>query len=446
LRLRIWLVCVLLLSAGCGSHSFYQLMPTPNLYLNGHADPFDSVPPVLQSGSAEILYVTDRTPKADSNRGKEYGYGRDRSLAFGTINVHFGKDLSWDELVAASREKNRKKVYDITCTNITELGRFPATPEPFIDENGVITTTTKAVEAREKVNELFRAQVATMMARSSNKDVYLFIHGYACEFEWGSYVIAQLWHFMGRGGLPIAYSWPAGSPGILRGYQYDRESGEFTVFHLKQFLKLLASCPQVHRIHIIAHSRGTDVATTAIRELKLEIGDANQTQATMKFGRLVLAAADLDADVMTQRIGAERLEHAVERTTIYVSKNDRALGVSDWLFNSRQRLGMLQPKDLSSEQLALLHKSGYLEAIDARVTVPSIFSHSYFIANPAVSSDLILLVRDGLVAGAAYGRPLIRDPSGFWIIDDNYPAFSKATTTSTTRPITARSELQTSAR
>src|SRR4029450_2336453 len=120
--------------------------------------------------------------------------------------------------------------------------------------------------------ETFRAAMAQLLARSDRKDVYLFVHGYDCEFEWGSYVMAQLWHFMGRGGVPVSYSWPAGSPHMLRGYQYDRESGEFTAYHLKQFLKLLGSCPGVGKVHIIAHSRGTDVATTALRELKLEMG------------------------------------------------------------------------------------------------------------------------------------------------------------------------------
>ena len=71
-------------------------------------------------------------------------------------------------------------------------------------------------------------------------------------------VIAELWHFLGRQGVPILYTWPAGFGG-LRGYTRDRESGGFTIFHLKQFLRLLASTPELEELNIIAHSRGTDV-------------------------------------------------------------------------------------------------------------------------------------------------------------------------------------------
>ena len=44
------------------------------------------------------------------------------------------------------------------------------------------------------------------------------------SFEDAIFRIAELWHFLGREGVPIAYTWPAGHPGLLRGYNYDRES------------------------------------------------------------------------------------------------------------------------------------------------------------------------------------------------------------------------------
>ena len=78
--------------------------------------------------------------------------------------------------------------------------------------------------------------------------------------------MAELWHFLGREGLPIIYTWPAGYPGIF-GYTYDRESSEFTVFHLKQAIRWLAKLPEVENIHLLAHSRGTDVTVSAVREL-----------------------------------------------------------------------------------------------------------------------------------------------------------------------------------
>ena len=57
-----------------------------------------------------------------------------------------------------------------------------------------------------------------------------------------------------------------------------------------------------------------------------------------------------------------------------------------------------------------------MQIIDARISNPGAFGHSYFHANPAVSSDLVLLIRDGLLPGPE--RPLRADPKGFWYIDD----------------------------
>jgi esterase/lipase superfamily enzyme len=66
------------------------------------------------------------------------------------------------------------------------------------------------------------------------------------------------------------YSWPAGQAGLLRGYSGDRESGEFTVFHLKEFIRTIAAIDEVEKINFSAHSRGTDVILTALRELIIE--------------------------------------------------------------------------------------------------------------------------------------------------------------------------------
>ena len=45
--------------------------------------------------------------------------------------------------------------------------------------------------------------------------------------------MAEFWHFLGRLGVPLKYTWPAGRPG-LNGYSYDRESSEFTVNHRRR--------------------------------------------------------------------------------------------------------------------------------------------------------------------------------------------------------------------
>ena len=53
-------------------------------------------------------------------------------------------------------------------------------------------------------------------------------------------------HFLGSAeGVAIAYTCASrAAKRLLRGYNYDYNSSEFTVYHLKQMLRMIASCPQ----------------------------------------------------------------------------------------------------------------------------------------------------------------------------------------------------------
>jgi esterase/lipase superfamily enzyme len=269
--------------------------------------------------------------------------------------------------------------------------------------------------------EQLRKVLAEQLSHSDKKDVYLFVHGFNNSFDDAIFRLAQMWHMAGRGGVPIAYNWPAGRGGIL-GYAYDRESGEFTVFHLKKFLQAVAAVPEVQRIHLIAHSRGTDVAVTALRELHIEYRSKGlSTQQELKLENLVLAAPDLDADIFEQRFGLEDVHMAANRTTVYLSNTDLALSFSRWLFGGGRRVGNLTAKEITPEARKNLMALGRFDVIQCNVTGYST-THDYAFAHPAVVSDIFLLLRDGKAPGAANGRPLAMPAEGVWEITNDYPA------------------------
>lgn len=209
----------------------------------------------------------------------------------------------------------------------------------------------------------------------------------------------------------------------MQGYTYDRESGEFTIHHLKLFLLTLASSPELEKIHIISHSRGTDIATSAINELFNELRAAHQSPRNeLKIGNLILAAPDIDMEVAIQRFTTKRLSMDIDRVTLYVSDKDRAIGLSDWLFSSGRRLGQIRLEDIPPYLKKSLKYMDRTHIIDAKVKT-NFTGHNYFHASPAVSSDLILMLRDNRDPGQANGRPLIKvDPEvNFWQISDGYP-------------------------
>jgi len=399
-------------------------MPTPNLYVqSGHAS-LAKVVPEFQSNTVDILYVTDRKPEKQTKGQPHYGSGRSDSVAYGSCIVEIGNEVSWETLVENSQRRRRSTSLPMSIRKITEYGRFAELPLPLIEaENQLIEDpAVKAKQeqlAREAVLELQRR-----LALTPRKEVFLFIHGNFSTFEDPVFVMAGLWHFLGREGVPIVYTWPSGSKGgLLNRYTYDRESGEFTVFHLKQFLRVLASCPELEKIHIVSHSQGTNVITNALRELFIEARAAGQDpRRQFKIGNLVLAAPDIDFGVAVQRIANERFYTGVDRVTLYVSKDDRALESADWLFRSH-RLGEVRLEDVSENLKRNAAKVRRTHVIDAKVKA-EFFGHSYFYTSPAVSSDLILLLRDNRDPGSANGRPLIQLGNNFWQINDDYPDFS----------------------
>ena len=430
LALSVCLAVVLLAAAGCSSRT---LMPTPNLYLGRKDNPFADVPPQLRNNKADVLFVTDRKPTGTKHGPVQYGHERSTAMAFGSCIVEIGRDVEWPVLVDSSRTRKRSVPLPLKVIQTTEGATFPATPLAVISTPDGIKLDHEEVKLENQAAARLQAEVRKRLELAKNKEAFVYLHGFNNTFEDGVFVTAELWHFMGRSSVPIAYSWPAKKR--LMSYGYDRESSEFTVFHFKQFLRVIAGCPELKKIHILAHSRGTDVVVSAFRELviaaKAHPGKADATGGLPsqkargvlgKVGNVVLAAADIDTEVASQRFSAEMAFMGAERFTIYLSREDKAINFAVWLFESIGRLGVLSLQIISPSERETLEIIDRIDYIDARVDT-GFLGHGYFHSSPAVSSDLILLLRDNIKPGAEYGRPLTPDKRSnrYWSIGKGYP-------------------------
>jgi esterase/lipase superfamily enzyme len=423
-HIRVSFLVLIAVLCGCGGADT-QFMVTPRIYTHPEWNPFANVPPALQSNRVEILYVTDRAPESASGDQMQYGLKRSRSMAFGECVLQIGEDdLSWDDLVKASRTAKRDKALNLSVVSTRELARFPLTPAKlFISDedmtHGYATDDPSGPESMQR----FREELSARLAQTPRKEVFIYIHGFNNSFLESVVTAGEFWHFIGREGVPIAYTWPAGK-GTLRAYGYTEQSSQYTVYHLKQLLRLIATCEDVKKVHLVGHSRGTDVVTTAVRELHLETRGVGNTKEKFKFGTLVLAAPDMDVDVVTQRIWAERISQAFDRVVMYVHKGDKALSLSNWLTGGANRLGDLDFTIFNEDEIHSMRGSERNQFVEARVSEAGEFGHDYYRANPSVSSDLILLLRYQLAPGGEHGRPLEVGKNGFWVLDDDYPKSS----------------------
>ena len=427
-RLPLSLVAATFTLMSCAT---YPMMPTPVLYAGEQAKPlFTDIAADRRTPPLDLLYVTDRTPTTGPNGAGPYSASRSRYLAFGSTMVEFGNGVSWDTLVAQSTVADRKVPIDLNLGPTTELGRFPRVPYDIARTSDGIARAPAVVAAHEAAKGGLQAEIQRRLAIAPRKEVVLFVHGYANTFADAALNMGELCHFLGREFVCAVFSWPAGSSKIvLLGYDVDRESGEFATEDLKKTIRVIADTPGLEKIHLVAHSRGTDLLATAVSDLSVE---AYITQTTLagrfKLGNIVLIAPDLDIDVAPTKMWKTGSDPDLPygkvpnpggvfpspefHITVYVSPNDKALAASGWVLGSIARLGRIDLSTLPPEDIARSRLLGSFDVI--QVTGTSCFiCHSYFVSDPRASSDLIALLRYDLKPNAP-GRPLIEVEKAFW--------------------------------
>ncbi|MGJ8628078.1 MAG: alpha/beta hydrolase [Sulfitobacter sp.] len=394
-----------------------QLSQPPNLYLDGQNYPSAQVPKPLQVVSPPIFYVTDRKPLLQNGQVSAYGADRSDAMAFGVAEVQFGA-AGWDDLVARTHVDRGGKISRLDVKGLRELVRFADIPLKTERRDGQLRVLTNDQQEYEARTEAFQAAIRDEVRRTGNGRVLVYVHGVSNGFEDSLQTLANLWHFSGRRSTPIVFSWPAGNSGIL-GYFRDREAGEFSVYHAKEFLRMIAAIPEVEDIDIVAHSRGTSVMTQALREMVIfNRGRGVAPKLAMKTGTLILAAPDLDVGVVRQRLVSERFSEAFEQVNIYVNPDDVALRLSSFL-TKYPRIGAARNEDFNSGEVQRLRKQELIHIIRVEETASG-DSHSYFRGNPAVLSDIVLALRTRAFPGGTL-RPLEEDADAIWRLHPNYP-------------------------
>ena len=415
-----------------GCATTHPLMPTPKLYTGAQGKPlFTATPAEVRSPPLDLLFITDRAPAMSPDEPEPYTANRSRTMAFGSTTILFGQDMTWDALVKQSLLAERSISMDLKLGPTKELGRYPRIPYAVAGTPEGLTRASAVVDAHETANRALQAEIARRLALSPRKEIVLYVHGVSNSFSDAAFTMGEMCHFLGREFVCAIFTWPAGGKhGILFGYEEDYESSTFAVEHLRKAIRTIADTPGLERIHILAHSRGTDVLATALSELSFE---SYMQQTTLprrvKLGNVVLMAPDLDIEVAPEKIlaiisdpdvpyGAKPDPHAVFRAlrpfhlTIYVSPDDKALATSGWLFGSIARLGRVDTSILTPEQVELAAQLGFLDVIQVRGTT-DLFGHGYFVSNPRASADLIAMLRYGLKPNEP-GRPLEEVKRPFW--------------------------------
>jgi pimeloyl-ACP methyl ester carboxylesterase len=387
-------VYYLLLLAACASPGPYQLdlMPAPKVYSQGNVDPFEDRNPIEGIPYQGILYATDREPADEAHPEQLYQNKRGHVVRLGVGHIELGKEgITWEEARQISLAKNRTESYPLRVSGITDFG---------ILENTVPWTFYNRDEIPDEVldgDEEFIEAINEKLAVSKRKHIYIYTHGYKVVFENPLLVATELWHFLGYDGAFVAYAWAA-TPRRLA-YFADIETANLSTRNLRKFIEYLAYNTTAEKIHIVAYSAGTRVVVEALSQLALQHAHKTRDEilAELRIGQVILVGSDIDRDLFGAYI-EDGVLNVSDKTSVYLSKVDKALGVSKWIFE-RARLGQLETGfKLKPEVARFLGEQTTIDLIDVSAAEKSDAGngHSYFRQSPWASSDLLMNLMYGL--------------------------------------------------
>ncbi len=299
--------------------------------------------------SVSVFYGTDRARTGSDNPNEFFGYFRGE-FEYGMCEVSIPKSHAIGKL-------ERPGWWRL---------EFKENPEKHI-------ALLKLLPMQEGI---FFRSLQEVVSDSSEKDAFVFVHGFNVTFAEAARRTAQLAVDLSFKGAAIMYSWP--SRGEITGYLGDEDNVKLTVDNLIRFLKGIVVSSSARRIHLIAHSMGNRALTDALKELR-------QREETTHFNQVILTAPDIDADIFTKQI-APAISKVSERITLYTSSEDKALAMSRKIRGRYARAGESGPGIVVVEGI---------DTVDASGVRTDSLGHGYFADNALLINDIFILFRHG---------------------------------------------------
>ena len=295
-----------------------------------------------------MLVATTRAPVVEP-AGVLFGGARSRGFGFADIGVSIPPDSG-------------RKAGEV---------QWPRSPpgDPSHDFVTVRADRMSLAEARAEFNK--------RVVRTPGHKVLIFVHGYNTRFEEAVYRFAQIVHDARVDVAPVLFTWPSG--GNLTDYVYDRDSAMFSRDGLETLLTKLSENPNVGSISILAHSMGNYLTVEALRQMSIR-----NHGLPSKIRDVMLASPDIDVDVFRRQIAEIDASKHATQFTLFVSRDDKALGLSSFLARDSTRLGALDP--MKEPYASMLEKS-QVHVIDlTNVASEDVANHSKFATGEVVSA------------------------------------------------------------
>ena len=263
----------------------------------------------------------------------------------------------------------------------------PAAPT---DDNKVpAKATTPAVQSCEPSFAGFVAAVNTYNRPRDCKSILIYVHGYNNTFRSALLRAGQLAADSEWPCAAAAFSW--GSEGKFDRYVADAERSGYSVPVLMGLLRALSA--EGIKPNIVAHSMGARVTLSALSALNSFCSGKPPV-----LDELILAAPDVNAEKYNDDFGVllRRASPCVHRITLYASRNDMVLMVSESIHGGIPRAGLEPQSDLKYQSFP-----GDIDVIDATKAPGDPIGHGYFVTSYEMLDDMMWVLHGVPIARRA---------------------------------------------
>ncbi len=310
------------------------------------------------ASEVDLLVATTRAP-VDQPPGVMFGGERGRGLRFADIAVSIPPD-------------SVRKIGEV---------QWPQSP-PGDPARDFVTMRAQEIDLPQ-AKAIFHRRIAA----GRGHHALVFVHGYNTRFEEAVYRFAQIAHDSGADVTPVLFTWP--SRGKALEYFYDRESANYSRDGLEALLQALADDPKVSEVSVLAHSLGNYVAVEALRQMAIR-----DHGLPAKIRNVMLASPDIDVDVFRRQIAEIEQGAKAPPFTLFVSQDDKALGLSKLIAGDEPRLGAVDP---TAEPYRDILAQANVHVVDlTAVAADDPANHSKF-----ASADVVRAIGGRLAAGQA---------------------------------------------
>ena len=300
-------------------------------------------------------------------------------IAFDSINVIYGTDRKISNnngklKFLNSRQKNLQSAYIGNATVYLPQNRKVGeiSKDAYIDN-----VDTNSVSTIKKLK--------SFVGFSNQKDILLFIHGYNNSFDDATKISAQISLDIKFKGITMVYSWA--SLNKVQSYFTDMDNVKSSIPLFKKFILRIIKEIKPSSIHIIAHSMGNQLLTQSLYELKLENNNLD-----LKIKNIIMASPDVSTDHFLEMYKPEILSLS-RRYTIYASKYDKALMVSEGIRDFTPRIGFINDKKLCINKVDIIDASSILFD-NKKNRIYWELNHSDFHSMRSLLSDIGLIINN----------------------------------------------------